>query len=64
VITSDDTIYVSEVSTGTINVVKEGKLVEAITGLGRPHGIAIDTDGAIYAADATNRTVFKITKKK
>lgn len=63
-ITKDDTVYVSEVATATINVVREGKLLDTIAGLGRPHGITIDTDGAIYTADATNRAVIKITPKK
>jgi sugar lactone lactonase YvrE len=63
-ITSDDTLYVSEVVTASINIVKDGKLIDTITGLGRPHGITIDTDGAIYTADATNRVVLKVTPKK
>jgi streptogramin lyase len=64
IITNDDTVYVSEVSTGSIYLVKEGKLIDTITGLGRPHGMTMDTDGALYAADAMGRTVTKITKKK
>ena len=64
VITADDTIYVSEVSTGAITIVKEGKVLDTIGGLGRPHGIAIDSDGAIYASDSLNRAVMKITLKK
>jgi streptogramin lyase len=63
-ISNDDTVYVSEVATATINLVKDGKVVDSITGLGRPHGITIDTDGSIYTADATNRAVIKITPKK
>jgi sugar lactone lactonase YvrE len=63
-ITSDDTVYVSEVSTGGITIVKNGKVIDTIGGLGRPHGVTIDSDGAIYAADSLNRTVMKITPKK
>jgi len=63
-ITGDDTVYVSEVATATISIVKDGKLVDTITGLGRPHGITMDTDGAIYTADATNKAVIKVTPKK
>ena len=63
-ISGDDTVYVSEVATASISVVKDGKLIDTITGLGRPHGMTIDTDGAIYTADATNRAVIKITPKK
>ena len=64
VITSDDTLYVSDVNAGSISLVKNGKLVDTIPGLGRPHGIALDSDGTIYASDSTNRAVMKITPKK
>ena len=64
VITSDDTLYVSDVNAGSISLVKNGKLVDTIPGLGRPHGISLDSDGTIYAADSTNRVVMKITPKK
>ncbi len=40
------------------------RLVESISGLGRPHGIGLDADGALYAADSMNRVVMKITPKK
>jgi len=63
VITADDTLYVSDVNNGAITILKNGKLVETIGGLGRPHGIALDKDGTLYAADSTNRVVMKITKK-
>lgn len=63
-IKADDTVYASDVNTGEIAVIKDGKLVETISGLGRPHGIGLDSDGAIYAADSTNRVVMKITPKK
>jgi hypothetical protein len=64
IIGSDDTVYVSEVATGAISVIKDGKLIETIGGLGRPHGITMDTDGTLYAAEALGRVVMKITKKK
>jgi sugar lactone lactonase YvrE len=63
-ITSDDTVYVSEVATGSIYLIKDGKLIDTITGLGRPHGITMDTDGSLYAADSAGTAVMKITKKK
>jgi peptidylamidoglycolate lyase len=63
-IDANDTIYVSDVNAGTISVIKDGKLVEAISGLGRPHGIDLDSDGTLYAADSMNRVVTKITRKK
>lgn len=63
-ITADDTIYASDVNLGAINVIRNGKLVDTISGLGRPHGIGLDSDGALYAADSTNRAVMKISPKK
>jgi sugar lactone lactonase YvrE len=63
-IRADDTIYASDVNAGAINIIKDGKLVDSITGLGRPHGIGMDTDGTLYAADSMNRVVMKISPKK
>ena len=63
VITADDTLYVSDVNLGSVTILKNGKVLEIIGGLGRPHGIGLDKDGAIYASDSTNRVVMKITKK-
>jgi streptogramin lyase len=63
-ITADDTVYVSDVNAGSISILKNGKLLDTIGGLGRPHGIALDKDGTIYAADAMGRTVTKISPKK
>jgi peptidylamidoglycolate lyase len=63
VITADDTLYVSDVNNGGIAILKNGKLLDTIGGLGRPHGISLDKDGTIYASDSTNRVVMKITKK-
>jgi NHL repeat len=62
-ITPDDTLYVSDVNAGSISIIKDGKLLETIGGLGRPHGVGLDTDGALYAADSLGRAVMKITKK-
>lgn len=62
-ITSDDTVYVSDVNAGSISIIKDGKLLDTIGGLGRPHGVGLDTDGALYAADSLGRAVMKITKK-
>jgi sugar lactone lactonase YvrE len=64
VITADDTLYVSDVNAGSISIIRNGKLVDTVGGLGRPHGIAVDKDGTMYSADSTNRTVMKITPRK
>lgn len=63
-INAEDTVFASDVNEGAINVIKDGKLVETISGLGRPHGIGMDTDGTLYAADSMNRVVMKISRKK
>jgi sugar lactone lactonase YvrE len=61
---ADDTVYVSDVNTGSIAIVKNGQIVDTIPGLGRPHGITMDSDGAFYASDSTNRVVMKVSPKK
>jgi sugar lactone lactonase YvrE len=63
-ITRDDLIYVSDVNAGTVTMIKDGKQVDVIGGLGRPHGVGLDVDGAIYVSDALNKAVMKITPKK
>jgi sugar lactone lactonase YvrE len=63
-INSQDMVFASDVNAGAINIIKDGKLVETISGLGRPHGISLDTDGSIYAADSMNRMVIKISPKR
>jgi DNA-binding beta-propeller fold protein YncE len=62
-ITSLDTVYVSDVEANAIQVLRDGAPVETIGGLGRVHNISIDSDGVIYAADSLNRTVMKITPR-
>jgi sugar lactone lactonase YvrE len=64
VITADDTVYVSDVNAGSISILKNGKLLDTIGGLGRPHGIGLDKDGTLYAADAMGRSVTQIALKK
>ena len=63
VISSDDTVYVSDVNAGSISVLRDGELVETIPGLGRPHGLTLDSDGTLYASDSANRLIMKITPK-
>jgi DNA-binding beta-propeller fold protein YncE len=62
VITEDDTLYVSDVNAGAINVIRNGELLDSIKVDVRPHGLALDSDGTIYASDAMGRTVLKITR--
>jgi sugar lactone lactonase YvrE len=62
-ITSDDTVYASDVNGVVVNIIKDGKLVDAITGLGRPHGVTLDADGAVYVSDSLNQAVMKVSKR-
>jgi len=62
VITADDTVYVSDVNSGSVSIVRDGTLVGTIPGLGRPHGLTIDSDGTLYASDSANRMVMKISR--
>ncbi len=62
-IAKDDTIYVSDVDAGTITLAKDGKVVEVIRDLGRPHNVGVDAAGNIYMADPRGRAVKKISAK-
>jgi len=58
-VTADDTVYISDVNAGVINVVKDGELL-ATYHADRAHGLGVDTDGSIYASGASRMTVMKI----
>ena len=60
-VAADDTVYISDVNAGIVNVVKNGKLIDSVAA-DRAHGMGIDTDGSIYASGASRNTVMKITK--
>lgn len=62
-VTADDTVYVSDVNAGVVQIIREGKLVDTIPVDARPHSLAVDGDGAIYVSDALGRKVLKITRK-
>jgi sugar lactone lactonase YvrE len=61
-VSANDTVYVSDVNMGVINVSRDGKLI-ATYNAPRPHGLGVDTDGAIYASGASRMTVMKIVTK-
>ena len=63
VVTADDTVYISDVNAGAVNIVKDGILIDTVAVDARPHGLAVDTDGAIYVSDARGQQVMKITRK-
>jgi peptidylamidoglycolate lyase len=60
-VAADDTVYISDVNAGIVNVVKNGKLIDSVAA-DRAHGMGIDTDGSIYASGASRNTVMKITR--
>ena len=60
-VTADDTVYISDVNAGIVNIVKNGKLIDSISA-DRAHGMGVDTDGSIYVSGASRMTVMKITK--
>lgn len=64
VVAADDTVYASDVNAGAINILRDGELLESIAVDVRPHGLAVDSDGAIYVSDAMARKVLKITRAK
>jgi len=62
-VAADDTVYISDVNVGIVNIVKNGKLVDSVSA-DRAHGMGIDTDGAIYISGASRMTVMKATKAR
>jgi DNA-binding beta-propeller fold protein YncE len=63
-IAPDDTLYISHVDAEAISVVKNGKVVDVIRGVGgRPHGMTIDRDGNIYVTFPLTSGMKKIVKK-
>jgi sugar lactone lactonase YvrE len=62
-VAADDTVYVSDVNVGIVNILKNGKLVDSVMA-DRAHGMGIDTDGSIYVSGASRMTVMKVTKAR
>jgi sugar lactone lactonase YvrE len=62
-VAADDTVYVSDVNDGIVNIVKNGKLIGSVSA-DRAHGMGIDTDGSIYVSGASRMTVMKIAKSR
>lgn len=62
-VTADDTVYISDVNVGVVNIVKNGKLIDTVSA-DRAHGMGVDTDGSIYASGASRMTVMKITRAR
>jgi streptogramin lyase len=62
-VASDDTVFVSDVNAGIVNIVKNGTLIDSVSA-DRAHGMGIDTDGSIYVSGASRMTVMKIAKPR
>jgi len=63
-ITADDTLYVSHVDAEAITIMKDGKVLDTVKGVGgRPHGMTLDKQGNIYITSPLNMAVKKIVKK-
>ncbi len=62
-VASDDTVYISDVNIGIVNIVKNGKRIDSVSA-DRAHGMGIDTDGSIYVSGASRMTVMKIAKAR
>ena len=62
-IDENDTVYVSDVNANAVYVVRDGEVLDVIGGLGRAHGLSLDSDGTIYASDSANRQVMKIERR-
>ena len=61
-IARDDTLFTSDADAGTITVSKNGKVLDVIENLGRPHEITLDPSGAIYMGDVRAFRARKIYK--
>lgn len=61
-VAADDTVYISDVNAGIVNIVKDGKRIDSVA-VERAHGMGIDTDGSIYVSGASRMTVMKVTKR-
>ena len=63
VVAADDTVYVSDVNVGVVNIVKDGELIDSVSA-DRAHGLGVDIDGSIYVSGASRMTVMKITRAR
>ena len=62
-VAADDTVYISDVNAGIVNIVKDGKLIDSVMA-DRAHGMGIDADGSIYVSGASRMTVMKVTRTR
>lgn len=63
VVDASDTVYVSDVNAGAVNVLKNGQVVDSIAVDGRPHGLALDSNGTLFVSDSLGRKVMEISRQ-
>lgn len=63
VVMPDDTVYVSDVNVGVVNISKNGTRLDSASA-DRAHGLGVDSDGSIYVSGASRMTVMKITRAR
>jgi sugar lactone lactonase YvrE len=61
-VTSDDTVYVSDVNGGAVTILKEGRIIDVIRVEGRPHGLGIDPATLDVYTSSSVKTVPNVTK--
>ena len=62
VVAADDTVYISDVNAGAVNIVRDGELIESVPVDARAHGLGVDIDGTIYVSDSRGRKAMRITR--
>jgi sugar lactone lactonase YvrE len=62
-VAADDTVYVSDVNAGIVNIVRDGRKIGSVSAE-RAHGMGVDTDGSIYVSGASRMTVSKARRAK
>jgi len=60
---ASDTVYVSDVNAGAVTILKNGQVVDAVAVDGRPHGLALDSNGTLFVSDALGRKVMEISRQ-
>ena len=60
-VAADDTVYISDVNAGIVNIVKNGTRIDMVSA-DRAHGMGIDTDGSIYVFAGAG--LLRLTPKK